>query len=54
MMNQARRALAPGGELRVVGNRHLGYHSKLGRLFGRCRPVAADRRFVVLSAVKSS
>jgi 16S rRNA (guanine1207-N2)-methyltransferase len=54
MMTQARRALAPGGELLMVGNRHLGYHAKLGRLFGNCRPVAADRRFVVLSAVRDS
>lgn len=50
MFRQANRALKPGGQLLVVGNRHLGYHVKLGRLFGRCETVASDRRFVVLLA----
>ena len=50
MFRQARRALRPGGRLLVVGNRHLGYHWKLQRLFDRCETVASDRRFVVLAA----
>jgi 16S rRNA (guanine1207-N2)-methyltransferase len=50
MMTQARRALAPGGEFRMVGNRHLGYHAKLERLFGNCRTVGSNPRFVVLVA----
>ena len=29
MFDQAARTLRPGGELLVVGNRHLGYHVKL-------------------------
>ncbi|WP_236239167.1 methyltransferase [Streptomyces sp. CC228A] len=49
----ARRALKPGGELRVVGNRHLGYHITLKRLFGNCDVVASDPKFVVLRAVKN-
>ncbi|CAM5597067.1 Ribosomal RNA large subunit methyltransferase G OS=Streptomyces fumanus OX=67302 GN=rlmG PE=3 SV=1 [Streptomyces fumanus] len=52
MFTGARRALAPGGELWVVGNRHLGYHVKLRRLFGNCRLVASDPKFVVLRAVR--
>ncbi|PSM40617.1 50S rRNA methyltransferase [Streptomyces dioscori] len=48
----ARRALRPGGELWVVGNRHLGYHVKLRRLFGNSELVASDAKFVVLKAVK--
>ncbi|MFJ5841554.1 methyltransferase [Streptomyces shenzhenensis] len=52
MFTGARRALRPGGELWVVGNRHLGYHVKLRRLFGNCRLVAGDPKFVVLKAVK--
>jgi 16S rRNA (guanine1207-N2)-methyltransferase len=52
MFKNARRALAPGGELRVVANRHLGYHSKLRYLFGNCAPVAGNRKFVVLSATR--
>lgn len=52
MFTGARRALRPGGELWVVGNRHLGYHVKLKRLFGACETVAGDRKFVVLRAVR--
>ncbi|WP_374215102.1 methyltransferase [Streptomyces longispororuber] len=52
MFAQARAALAPGGELWVVGNRHLGYHVKLRRLFGDSELVASDPKFVVLKAVK--
>jgi 16S rRNA (guanine1207-N2)-methyltransferase len=52
MFTGAKRVLRPGGELWVVGNRHLGYHVKLRRLFGNSRLVASDRKFVVLKAVK--
>ncbi|MDL5199931.1 methyltransferase [Streptomyces sp. ALI-76-A] len=52
MFTGAKRALRPGGELWVIGNRHLGYHLKLRRLFGNSRLVASDPKFVVLSAVK--
>ncbi|MET8541558.1 methyltransferase [Kitasatospora sp. NPDC004799] len=52
MFTGAKRALRPGGELWVVGNRHLGYHVKLRRLFGNCRLVAGNPKFVVLRAVK--
>lgn len=50
MFEQAKRALKPGGELRIVGNRHLGYHVKLNRIFGNCELLASDRKFVVLSS----
>lgn len=52
MFSGARRALRPGGELWVIGNRHLGYHVKLRKLFGNSRVVASDPKFVVLKAVK--
>ncbi|MGW6461791.1 methyltransferase [Streptomyces sp. NPDC055078] len=52
MFEGARRALRPGGELWVVGNRHLGYHVRLRRLFGNCEVMASDPRFVVLRAVR--
>ncbi|MGV9251915.1 methyltransferase [Streptomyces sp. NPDC003697] len=52
MFAGARRVLRPGGELWVVGNRHLGYHVKLRRLFGNSRLVAGDPKFVVLKAVR--
>ena len=50
MFEQAKRALKPGGELRIVGNRHLGYHVKLNRMFGNCEVLASDRKFVVLGS----
>ncbi|MCC5581824.1 methyltransferase [Microtetraspora sp. AC03309] len=52
MFHGSRAALRRGGELWVVGNRHLGYHVKLRRLFGNCEVVASDPKFVVLRAVK--
>ncbi|MFC8390312.1 methyltransferase [Streptomyces sp. NPDC057238] len=52
MFTGARRTLRRGGELWVIGNRHLGYHVKLRRLFGNSEVVASDPKFVVLKAVK--
>lgn len=52
MFSGARAALRPGGELWVVGNRHLQYHVKLRKLFGNSQVVASDPKFVVLRAVK--
>ncbi|UUU20007.1 methyltransferase [Streptomyces sp. DSM 40750] len=54
MFTGARRALRPGGELWVVGNRHLGYHVTLRKLFGNSELVASDAKFVVLKAVKQA
>lgn len=50
MFHQSRRILKKGGKLLIVGNRHLGYHVKLQRLFGNCRVVASDHKFVVLES----
>ena len=52
MFQQARAALVTGGELWIVGNRHLGYHAKLKRLFRGVEQVAATPKFVVLKAIK--
>lgn len=52
MFQQARAALVTGGELWIVGNRHLGYHAKLKRLFRGVEQVAATPKFVVLKASK--
>lgn len=52
MFNDARFCLKYGGELRIVGNRHLDYFRKLKRVFGNCETLATNNKFVVLKAVK--
>jgi 23S rRNA (guanine1835-N2)-methyltransferase len=52
MFKDARRCLVEGGELRIVGNRHLGYHAKLKKLFSNCTTVATNKKFVILSAIR--
>ncbi len=53
MFVESREALRPGGELWVVGNRHLRYLAKLKRLFCNCDIVVSDGKFVVLRATKT-
>lgn len=52
MFQQAHAALGRGGELWIVGNRHLGYHAKLKRLFREVSQVGANPKFVILRARK--
>lgn len=52
MFTDARRCLKFGGELRIVGNRHLGYYQKLKKIFGNCTTLATGGKFVVLRSVK--
>lgn len=52
MFRDALRVLKKGGEFRVIGNRHLGYHGLMKKLFGNCTLVAANAKFVVLSSIK--
>lgn len=52
MFQQAREALVVGGALYIVGNRHLGYHTKLARLFRGVEQVATTPKFVILKARK--
>jgi len=52
MFADSKDALRPGGELLVVGNRHLCYHAKLKRLFGNYETVGSNAKFVVLRAVR--
>ena len=52
MFNEAKQKLKTGGELIIVGNRHLGYHIKLKKLFGRCEMIASNKKFVILKTVK--
>ena len=52
MFTEARRVLEQDGSIWVVGNRHLGYHRSLRRLFGNCEVVASNPKFVILKATK--
>lgn len=54
LMRQAHHHLVTGGELWVVGNRHLGYHLKMQRLFGNCHQLAAHPKFVVVAGVRKT
>lgn len=52
MFQQASKILRAGGELWIVGNRHLGYHSVLKRYFDTVELVASNVKFVVLRSVR--
>lgn len=52
MFREAKSVLKKGGEIWVIGNRHLGYHQRLKKLFGNCSTVASNKKFVILKAVK--
>lgn len=52
MFREARDVLREGGELWVIGNRHLGYHIPLKKLFGNCETVTSNKKFVILRARK--
>ncbi len=52
MFADARRVLKVGGRLRIVCNRHLGYHEKLSRLFGGCVHIASNAKFTILEAIR--
>lgn len=50
LFKQARHVLKKGGELWVIGNRHLQYQQDLHRLFGNCRVVASNTKFMIWQA----
>ncbi len=52
MFVQSKKVLKTGGEIRVIGNRHLDYHVILKQIFGNCQLIASNRKFVVLQAVR--
>ncbi len=54
MFKQSHEQLITGGEMWVIGNRHLAYHVKLQKLFGNCKTIASNKKFVVLVARKQS
>ena len=52
MFKQSQRVLRKGGELWVIGNRHLGYHSDLKRLFKQYKEIATNSKFVIWQVKK--
>lgn len=52
LFKHSHRVLRKGGELWVIGNRHLSYHVDLKRLFGQCNVVASNDKFVIWKVVK--
>lgn len=52
MFKQSKRVLHKGGELRVIGNRHLNYQVELKRLFGQCEMIASNKKFVIWKVKK--
>ncbi|MBF7071896.1 methyltransferase [Glaciecola sp. MH2013] len=53
MFSDSKSALKQGGELRIVGNRHLDYHQKLKKLFGGYQVIDSNKKFSVLSTYKA-
>ncbi len=51
MFKQAKQVLRAEGELWVIGNRHLGYHAILKRLFPTVQLIATNNKFVILKAM---
>lgn len=52
MFKDSHAALKRGGELTIIGNRHLDYPKKLKRLFGGFTVVASNNKFSILSSIK--
>lgn len=50
LFKQSKTALTPKGQLIVVGNRHLQYHQTLKKYFNNVEQIAANPKFVLLSA----
>ena len=52
LFKDAWRCLQPQGELWVVANRHLGYHTVLKSIFGQVKVSASNQKFVILTATR--
>ena len=52
LFKESYRVLLSGGELIVIGNRHLGYHVDLKRLFKQCDEIASNKRFIIWRVTK--
>lgn len=54
LFKQTQRVLRKGGELLVIGNRHLDYHIPLNRLFGSHSIISSNSKFVIFRVIKNS
>ena len=52
MFKQSQRVLRKGGELWVIGNRHLAYHIDLKKIFKECNEIASNAKFVIWQVSK--
>lgn len=50
MIKESKRVLRVGGQLLLIGNRHLNYHLNLNRLFGSHTVIATNNKFIILKA----
>ncbi len=53
LFNDSFRKLKSSGELWIVANRHLNYHTDLKRIFGNCETVIGNPKFVILKSIKN-
>ena len=52
MFSDAKKALSNGGELIIVGNRHLDYPAKIKRMFRSVTHTASNQKFSIYTAIK--
>ncbi|MEE9423432.1 MAG: methyltransferase [Methylococcales bacterium] len=52
MFSESKKVLKKGGELWVIGNRHLIHRTTLKGLFGNCEVVASNSKFLIVKAIK--
>jgi 16S rRNA G1207 methylase RsmC len=52
MFTDSHRVLKKGSELRIIGNRQLGYHAKLAKIFSNVELIASNKKFVIIKAFK--
>ncbi len=50
MFQQSKSVLRTGGELWVIGNRHLGYKASLKKYFSKVEQVATNAKFIIVKA----
>lgn len=53
MFQESFRTLAMGGELRIIGNRHLPYKISLKNLFGNVEKIAGNEKFLIYRSIKT-